>query len=112
MTEHWPRGDRTHPERVQLFIGMARYLAETEQKRSDAGATCTGASGQPLAGTCREEDRGSNAGARQVASDLMHPIIKNRLWTFIGNDRTPCVHASGRISGASGHLLTARAIGR
>ena len=91
---------------------MVRYLAETEQKRSDAGARCTRVSGQPLASARREEERGSDIGVRQVASDLMRPVIKNCLWTLTRNDQTLHVRALGRISIASGHLLTARAIGR
>ena len=77
MTGRWSRGDRTHPGRVRSFIGAAHCLAETEQKRSDAEARCTGAFGQPLAGGRREEERGSDAGAHQVIDDRTRPIEKN-----------------------------------
>ena len=64
MNGRWPWGDWTHPGRVRSFIGTAHCLAETEHKRSDTRARCTDVFSQPLAGACREEERGSDTEAR------------------------------------------------
>ena len=59
-----------------------------------------------FAGARREEERGSNAGARQVNVDLTHPVSVLPLWELSGSDRTPQASTSGGASGASGHSLT------
>ena len=48
-----------------------------------------------FAGARREEERGSNAGARQVNVDLTHPVSVLPLWDLTGVDRTRLRAASG-----------------
>jgi hypothetical protein len=63
-----------------------------------------------FAGACREEERGPNAGARQVASDLTHLVNRKRLWNLSGLDLTLGVPESGHSSVESDRHLTARVI--
>ena len=63
-----------------------------------------------FAGARREEERGSDAGARQFDVDLTCLVNRKCLGELTGNDRTLSGAEFGRCLGTSGHNLSVRAI--